>query len=215
MIVEPSSPGVGLWHPDILTGQVGNEERRVFMTVPKITDLVVSLREYASVSTDATLYDAVVALEEARERFLRRRFKHRAVLVVDEHQKIVGKVRPHEIIGHLEPGYQAMAGPGRPARSGLTPAVIKSTIKEYGLWKLPLDEVCRGAAQYPVKDFMHHFTENEYIEEDAPLEEAIHQLILGQYQSLLVTRKREVVGVLRLTDIFSEVCLMVKENKPI
>ena len=185
------------------------------MTVPKITDLVVSLREYASVSIDATLYEAVVALEEARERLLRRRFKHRAVLVVDANNKILGKVRPHEIIGCLEPGYQAMAGPGRPARSGLTPAIIKSTIKEHGLWKLPLDEVCRRAAQFPVQDFMHHFTENEYIAEDAPIEEAIHQLILGQYQSLLVTRGPEVVGVLRLTDIFSEICIMVKEAKPV
>ena len=183
------------------------------MTVPKITDLVVSLREYASVSTEATLYEAIVALEEARERFLRRRFKHRAVLVVDENKRIKGKVRPHEIIGHLEPGYQAMAGPGGLSRPGLTPTAIKSMIKEYKLWKLPLDEVCQRAAQYPVKDFMHHFTENEYIAEDAPLEEAIHQLIVGQYQSLLVTRGQEVVGVLRLTDIFSEVCIMIKETK--
>jgi hypothetical protein len=38
------------------------------------------------------------------------------------------------------------------------------------------------------------------------LGEAIHQLVLGHHQSLLVTKDNRVVGVLRLTDAADYVC---------
>ena len=43
------------------------------------------------------------------------------------------------------------------------------------------------------------------IEPDAPLGEAIHQLVLGHHQSLLVTKDNQVVGVLRLADAYQTV----------
>lgn len=36
--------------------------------------------------------------------------------------------------------------------------------------------------------------EGEYVEEKASLEEGIHQMVMGQHQSLLVTRENRVVG---------------------
>ena len=47
--------------------------------------------------------------------------------------------------------------------------------------------------------------------EDASLDEAIHQLIMGHHQSLLVTRGEKIVGVLRLTDVFAAVFHTMKE----
>jgi signal-transduction protein with cAMP-binding, CBS, and nucleotidyltransferase domain len=37
------------------------------------------------------------------------------------------------------------------------------------------------------------------------LDEAIHHLIMGHHQSLLVKRDDQIVGILRLTDVFSAV----------
>ncbi len=45
----------------------------------------------------------------------------------------------------------------------------------------------------------------------ATLDEAIHQLIIGHHQSLLVTREGAIVGVLRLTDVFAAVFHAMKE----
>ncbi len=45
----------------------------------------------------------------------------------------------------------------------------------------------------------------EQVEVDAPLEVAIHQLVMGQLQSLLVMENDSVVGLLRLTDVFESV----------
>ena len=36
------------------------------------------------------------------------------------------------------------------------------------------------------------------------LDKALHQLITGRYQSLLVTRDGTIFGILRLTDIYDE-----------
>jgi predicted transcriptional regulator len=53
---------------------------------------------------------------------------------------------------------------------------------------------------------MYSPSEGEYVEEEASLAEAIHQLVVGHHQSLLVTRGGEITGILRLTDVFSEIC---------
>ena len=43
------------------------------------------------------------------------------------------------------------------------------------------------------------------------MDEAIHRLHIGQHQSLLVTRDRHIVGILRLTDVFATICEAMKE----
>ena len=183
------------------------------MNAPKIDELMVPLKEYASVSIEASVLDAVEALETIRKQAARRRFKHRAVLVINNEGRIVGKVRPIEIIENLEPNYASMAAVSEPARSSLTRDQLSDLMEKHGLWKKPLDETCRQAAQTPIKDIMHVFVENESVPVDAPLEEALHQMITGRRMSLLVEKEGRVVGVLRLTDIYSEVSLLMKEER--
>ena len=72
-------------------------------------------------------------------------------------------------------------------------------------------DICGKALNKKVKDFMYTPSEGEFVEEDASLEEAIHQLLLGCHQSLLVTRKQVISGVLRLTDVFAVVVETMKE----
>ena len=54
-------------------------------------------------------------------------------------------------------------------------------------------------------------TEGEYVSEDASLDVAIHQFVMGQHQSLLVTADTKIVGILRLTDVFAAVFHKMKE----
>jgi predicted transcriptional regulator len=57
---------------------------------------------------------------------------------------------------------------------------------------------------------MYTPTEGEYVEENASLGEAIHQLVMGHHQSLLVTSGQQIVGILRLVDVFKDVCEAMK-----
>jgi len=56
-----------------------------------------------------------------------------------------------------------------------------------------------------VKDCMFSVRSDEYVKEDDTLETAIHQLVMGNHRSLLVTREDSIVGVLRLSDIFQQI----------
>ena len=54
-------------------------------------------------------------------------------------------------------------------------------------------------------------SEGEFNEQEATLEAAIVQLVMGRHLSLLVTRDNKIVGLLRLTDAFAAVFHTMKE----
>jgi hypothetical protein len=55
-------------------------------------------------------------------------------------------------------------------------------------------------------------SESEYIDENASLGEATYQLIIYPYHSLLATGGGEVVGNLRLSDVFVKVCDIITND---
>jgi CBS domain-containing protein len=173
-----------------------------------VKDVMVPVSEYAMVSQEATLYDAILALEKAQEEFDQSRYRHRAILVYDENGKIMGKISQTAILRALEPKYEQFEVPR--SRYPFAPKFMRSLFDQYDLWNKPLDDICKKASQKRVKEFVDHFNEGEIVEEETSLNEAIHMLVVGQLQSLLVMQKKEVTGILRLTDVFSEVLKMVK-----
>jgi len=62
-----------------------------------------------------------------------------------------------------------------------------------------------------VEDFMQTAAEGELIDSEATLDLAIHQLVFGNHLSLLVTRNKKVIGILRLADVFAAVYHSMKE----
>ncbi|MBW2064047.1 MAG: CBS domain-containing protein [Deltaproteobacteria bacterium] len=179
-----------------------------------VSDIMVPLEEYATVSEEGTLYEAVMALERAQEELDRKRYHylHRAILVFDKNNKIVGKISQLDVLKALEPKYQEMDDMRTLSRAGFSPQFLKSMMEQFNLCDKSFTEMCCRAARMKVKEFMYTPTEGEYVEEDATLCEAIHQLVMGQHQSLLVTRGGEIVGILRLTDVFKEIFQTMKRH---
>ncbi len=172
--------------------------------------MMVPLAEYATVSEEATLFDAVLALEKAQEAFDPKKHRHRAILVFDKKNKIVGKLGQLDILRALEPRYAEMGDLGTLSRTGFSPQFLRSMVEKFALWDESLRDICSKAARLKVKDIMYTPTEGEYVEESASLGDAIHQLLMGHHQSLLVTRGKEIVGILRLVDVFKEICDTMK-----
>lgn len=181
------------------------------MATAKILELMISLSDYAIVHEDSTLYDAVIALEQAHLRYTSRRYAHRAVLVQNSDGVIVGKLSQRDIIRGLEPGYSEITD-SKLAHFGFSASFIKSIVKSQGLWQKPLDNLAEKGSRIRAKDVMYTPAEGEYVDQDASLNEAIHQLIMGNHQSLLVTSGGRVTGVLRLTDVFSEIAALIKST---
>jgi CBS domain-containing protein len=178
-----------------------------------VKDLMVPLSEYATVTEDATLYEAVLSLEEAQEKFEDKhtRYRHRAILILDKDGKVVGKLGQLDVLRALEPKYQDMVEGEGSHRYGFTKHFMKSMLEDYHLFANPLDDICRKAGEQSVKEFMYTPSEGDFVSEDASLDVAIHQLIMGHHQSLLVTRDEKIVGILRLTDVFAAVFHKMKE----
>jgi hypothetical protein len=176
----------------------------------KVGELMVPLAEYATVLEDATLTEAVLALETAQKRFEGDREKPRAVLALDKTGRVVGKLDQWTVLWALEPRYKQMGNLKETSRYGFSPDFLRSMIDSYGLWRKPLEGLCRKAAEMKVKDIMQTPTEGEYVGEDASLDAAIHQLVMGRHQSLLVTRGEAIVGIIRLSDVFKKICDNIK-----
>jgi len=182
------------------------------MKTINVKDLMVPLDEYATVSEEATLFEAVEALEKAQETLDRTRFKylHRAILVYDKKNNIVGKIGQLDVVSALEPKYGEMGDHKSISRLGFSKKFLQSLREQFSLLEMPFDEACRKAARVKVKSFMHTPVEGEYIEEDATLDVAIHRFVMCHHKSLLVTRGEKIVGVLRLADVFAEIFQTMK-----
>ena len=179
------------------------------MSELQVKDLMIPLDEYATVSEDATLFEAVQALRTSQEQFNRNKDMHRAILVMDKKGHVVGKLSQWDVIKGLEPNYEKIGDFRGTSHVGFTSDFIRSMMKNYGLWNRPLRDLCRKAGQVRVKDIMYAPAEGEYVKEDESLDQAIHQLIVGHHQSLLVVKGEKIVGILRLSDVFREVCNMI------
>ncbi len=180
------------------------------MKQTKVKDIMVPLAEYATVPEDATLFEAVIALEDAQKRFRGDHYKHRAILVFDAKKRIVGKLSQLDVIRGLEAGYGKIGNLSAVSHTGFSPELIKSIMRKYSLWQSPMVDICRKATQIKVKEIMYTPTEGEYVDQEAMFDEAIHQLVMGRHQSLLVTHRGEIVGILRLTDVFTQICEAIK-----
>lgn len=171
-----------------------------------VKELMVPISEYATVSEEATLAQAIDALKKAQKAYDGSKYLHRAVLVLDPNKQVVGKVSQLDALRALEPQYEKLQVAETPtAFRHFSRFFLKSMIEQYRLFDEPLDDICQKAVQQKVASFMQRPTEGEFLSETATLDEAIHLLIMGHHQSMLVTRNNHIVGILRLTDVFSEV----------
>ncbi len=175
-----------------------------------VREIMVSLSEYATVSEDATLFEAVMTLEKAQEKYEQSLYPHRAILIYNKKNKITGKISQLDVLRALEPKYEKIIESRSLSRFGYSNKFLESIFNQYNLWENPLNDLCRKAGKLKVKNFMTIPAESEYITEDRNLDEAIHKFVMGNYQSLLVTREKEIVGILRLTDIFREISGEIK-----
>lgn len=177
-----------------------------------VKKLMIPLSEYATVTMEATLWDAVSALEKAQIDFDHTKYRHRAILVLDKSGDVVGKMSQLDVLRALEPKYEEMMEQDQlQQRYGFSKKFMKSILTQYKMWDTDIQKICLRSGKQPVTKFMHTLTEGEHVDENASLAEAIHQLVMGQRQSLLVTRNKKIIGILRLTDVFAFVFHTMKE----
>ena len=177
----------------------------------RVKELMVPLSEYATVPEGSTLFDAVLALEKAQEEFDHTKYKHRGILILDKKKRVIGKLGQLDVLRALEPKDQDPGEFNDLSQFGFSSNFVHRLRKQRRMNTEPLKDLCRKASKLRVEGFMQAPSEGEFIEAEASLEMAVMQLVTGRHISLLVTRDKEIIGILRMTDAFAAVFHTMKE----
>ncbi|GAB7022057.1 hypothetical protein JCM12178A_06150 [Salidesulfovibrio brasiliensis] len=164
----------------------------------KVRDLMIPLSEYTTATGKETLQELFNMLDNSIPEGLSR--PHRDVLVVDESGDLRGKLSILDVFMALEPSYAKMDTTAN--GQILTGDYVRKIFNEYDLWSSSLKEACSYGAERKVEDVMHTPAKEEFIQADETLDLALHAFIMGVHQPLIVMDGKEVVGVLRLGDVF-------------
>lgn len=168
----------------------------------KVKELMIPVSEYTRVSEDRTLQEAMQLLaDDANRKNLEH--AHRDLLVEDKKGRIIGKVTMADIFNYMEPQYEKIRSSN--GKHVLEYSLVQKIFRDFDLWSQPLENLCERAAATRIKDIMHEPEKSEYLTTEASLERALHNYIMGIHQPMLITENDEVVGVLRLGDVFEKV----------
>ncbi len=179
-----------------------------------VRDLMIPVESYTTVPLDATLYEAVVALDNSQRSTDPLRYKHRAIFVLDRNGEVIGKMNMKSILSALKPESLNKEGEEVLSREGYSPDLIQSLTEKNVLWIDPLQIACDRASQLMVIDVVKPPKRAELIDESATLGDALQQLLVYPFYSLLVMKNDyEIIGILRLSDLYATVCREMKKCK--
>jgi CBS-domain-containing membrane protein len=170
-----------------------------------VSDLMRPISEYSTISTESNLFQAAQALDQAQKAFEQNPRVHKILLISDDEGGIVGKISQLDVLRVMEPKGKPVGASGLLSRFGISSGYLRPMFDQCKFWERPLIDICKQAGKLKVGRLIHAPLEGEFVEADASLVEAIHQLALEHHQSLLVTQHGKIVGVLRQSDIFKEV----------
>ena len=176
----------------------------------RVKDLTLSLSEYAVVNEDATILDALRALDESQAALPPGRQPHRAVLVRDRHGAIVGKLHHFAFLRALLIERRTVPEGELLDRAGVGDDLLRASMQTLGLLTGDLVDVCVRARNVAVRDVYTPATAG--IDVEASLAEATTAFVQHQTLSLLVRRGGRTVGILRLSDLFDELARQIKQD---
>lgn len=177
------------------------------MDTRRVKELMLPLDQYATTRCRSTIREALLALSKAQLGLTNDRHHHRAILVRDDDGKVVGKLTHWSILKHLLPRALSNQDQDALARTGLSPEFIES-LAQCHPFRGSMEQMSELADRIRVCDAMVPVVES--IDENARMSEAIVQMVDQHMQSILVTSGGEVVGILRLSDVFEEVADLVR-----
>jgi hypothetical protein len=166
----------------------------------KVKNLMVPLSECPRVAEDLNLAEAVSVLEAWRQKGEAREYRLRVLLVCDADRKITGTLRHQDMLRVFAPGKEKSL-------------FFPSSDQGLPTWNDLLAASLPIARQVRVGDVKHIPGEAEFIDENAPLEEGFYRLLKYPSLHLMVRSGEEVTGILRLSDIFSELCQEIQKAK--
>lgn len=175
----------------------------------KVKDIMTSVVHLAVVEEGATLFEAILAIGEIRKLNPAYAMRCPAALVTNGDRQIIGFLDFRSMIKGLEPRYGEIAETAR--EIGPSAEWIESELKKHGLWANALDDICKTAGEILVKNLMAIPGENQMIDVNTSLNEALFRMVVAGKDYMLVREGEMLAGVISFSDILAHVCDAVKE----
>jgi CBS-domain-containing membrane protein len=171
-----------------------------------VKDLMVPISEYATVVIGTSLLEAIRVLERAQDAYTISKYQHRAIIVLDHYGHVVGKISQLRALKAIEAEFDFTDELEDIHKFKFSESYVTQLRDKYrSRVKIINEETLREAAGKKVEEFMQMPTPGEFVAEDCILDTAIHRLIAGRHLSLLVTKDEQIIGILRISDVFAAV----------
>jgi len=170
----------------------------------RVAEVMIPLDRYPSVHPDDTLRQAVAVIEGAHLEVGRRRSLPRVLLVVENHEELVGILRRRDIMRGLEPPF--LVSQRREYQKMFFDVAVDPNLSE-----LPFDRVVKGVraqADRPVRDVMRRV--DATIHPDDHIMKAIYEMVSLNQSLLPVEQDGRVLGVIRSVDVFHELAQLLR-----
>ena len=167
---------------------------------------MIPISEYATVTLGTSLTDAILALEKAQNAYTSSKYQHRAILVLDHNGNVVGKVGQLCALQAIEPRYDFNDKIEKVKKYNFSEEYLIRLRERYRFEETVLETGhLQAIAEKKVEEFMQKPRLGEFVAENCNIDTAIHKLVSGRHQSLLVTRQERIIGILRMADVFAAV----------
>ena len=179
-----------------------------------VKDLMVPISDYATISEGSSFLEALLALETPDVDLGKPIHPHWVVLVLDSDEKVVGKLSQIDMLRALEPRTKDVENIDRLKEYGFSTGFITQLREGLRLDATSIENVYSSSQvlQMKVEDFMKELGDIDFIDENTSLATAAHQMSVRRRLSMLVTRDDDVVGILKMSDVFAAVINAVKST---
>ncbi len=173
----------------------------------QVKELMTGLSEIPAVDENSTLFEVVLEIGIARTtnpgglRFP-------VALVLDKEKKVAGFIELRQMLRALEPRFGEFFE--STSRAGFSPEKTRLELQKYGLWEDALEGLCKKAGEITIKSVMSVPEENQIINAENSINEAVYQMIASGLDHLLVRDGLALAGVISLSDVMGHICDTVK-----
>ncbi len=191
---------------DLLASKIAHAYEHAKVVEPgvekKVIDLMVSIKEFTTLTEDRTVQEAVGQLKDnfspkvSTSRLMET--LHRSILVLDNKGKVKGALTITDLLKGIMPSYL----------SAPKPSMADSIIYSPMFWTGMFSKDVKLLASKKIKDFMSEAPLT--IDGDSNLMDAAYMMIENGVTRLCVEKDGEVVGVIREQDLFFEIEKMIR-----
>ncbi len=177
-----------------------------------VKDLMIRTGDLASIHSQASVAEAVVALGKLVENFRIGGHSSRVLLVVDDSGRMLGKLSPVDMLQGLDASSSLQVDATASAQLGRVRHIIETCNVSQRHAASSWDEAYDVSHHTRVCDIMRKPAKGQIISEDASLNEAMHRFSDGRYSNLFVADgEHNLVGVLDVNLFYDALANMVSK----